>query len=491
MIEAMFSGLVQVFEWPTFGFMLMGIAVGYVVGLLPGLGGLPSLALMLPFTYTMEPIAAIALLLGAQAVFSTTGDVTSVLFGVPGEAASAAVILDGHAMAKKGEAGRALGAALFSSLVGAVFGALVLAASIPIVQPLVLSLGTPELFMLAVLGITFIASVSGRSVIKGIVMGGLGLLLSTVGMDPQQGVLRYTFGQPYLHSGLSLAVIAVGLFAIPELLELGVRRSSIAKPGFGKTSGALEGIKDTLRHWGLVLRCSAIGALIGILPGLGSGVGQWVAYGHAVQSSPNKERFGTGAVEGILGPGAANNSTTGGSLLLTISFGVPGGSHMALLLGAFLILGLVPGRDMLSTHLDLTFSMVWVIVIANIITVGLSLLFIDQLARITFVKSTLLIPFILLLIYLGGFATHNMIADLVAVVVFGILGTLMVWLDWPRPPLILGLVLGDLAERYFHICIARYGWTWLLRPGVIIIIILIIVALLYPLWHRRWGPAST
>ncbi|MBI2229104.1 MAG: tripartite tricarboxylate transporter permease, partial [Deltaproteobacteria bacterium] len=332
----------------TFFFMMVGMFIGFAVGILPGLGGATTLALMLPFIYNMEPVTAFAFLLGSNAVTATTGDITSVLFGVPGEGITAATIVDGHPMAKNGEAGRALGAALMSSLVGAVFGAFMLALAIPIVSPLVLSIGSAEFFMLALMGITFVASLSGENVPKGLVAGGFGLVLAMIGLDPIESVPRFTLerllGEDnalFLWDGVALVSVTVGLFAIPEIIDLAVKGSSIAGNGQpSKLGGVMEGVKDTFRHWKLVLRCSGLGAYIGLIPGMGGGPAQWLAYAHAVQSSPDKERFGKGAVEGVLGPGAANNSKEGGSLIPTLAFGVPGSLSMAILLGAFIIQGI-------------------------------------------------------------------------------------------------------------------------------------------------------
>jgi putative tricarboxylic transport membrane protein len=474
----------------TFLFMMIGMAVGFAVGILPGLGGATTLALMLPFIYNMDPTTAFAFLLGSNAVTATTGDITSVLFGVPGEGITAATIVDGHPMAKNGEAGRALGAALMSSLVGAIFGAFMLALAIPIVSPLVLSIGSAEFFMLALLGITFVASLSGENIPKGLVAGGLGLVLAMIGLDPIESVPRFTLegllgenNSLFLWDGVALVSVTVGLFAIPEIIDLAVKGSSIAgdtQPG--KLGGVMEGIKDTFRHWKLVLRCSGLGAYIGLIPGMGGGPAQWLAYAHAVQSTPDKERFGKGAVEGVLGPGAANNSKEGGSLIPTLAFGVPGSLSMAILLGAFIIQGIVPGPDLLNPakHLTLTFSFVWIIVITNIITVGICLLFLNQLAKVTFVKGTYLIPFLLLLIYLGGFAVKNSFGDMFLVLLFGALGWLMVKFDWQRPPLLLGLVLGGIAENNLFIASRIYGWSWLLHPGVLVITAIILIGNFYP-----------
>jgi putative tricarboxylic transport membrane protein len=485
MIAALFSGLIQVFNWSTFSLMMVGIAVGFVVGILPGLGGPTAMALMLPFVFKMNAVEAFAFLLGMTAVTATTGDITSVLFGVPGEPTTASTIVDGHTMARNGEAGRALGAVLTSSLVGAVFAGIALGAAIPIIRPLVLSFGSPEFFMLAILGISFVAALSGEDALKGIISGGIGLMLATIGLDPISGIQRYTFGQLFLWDGIGLVPITIGFYAIPETIELAVLGTSIAKQEVGQLGGVMQGIKDTFRHWWLVIRCSALGTFIAIIPGMGAATTQWLAYAHAVQSSPNKERFGKGAVEGVLGPGAANNSTLGGSLITTIAFGVPASVVMAILLGAFIIQGIVPGPDMLlpppKGKLDLTFSFVWVIIISNFITVAICFLFLKQLAKVTQVRGGIIIPLILVLIYLGAFAEKNAFEDMIVVLFFGALGWILEKLEWPRPPVLLGLVLGPLAENRLFLSTDNYGLAWTHRPGVIVIFALTLFGILYPM----------
>jgi TctA family transporter len=493
MFDAFIQGLFAVFAGQTFLMMLLGIFLGFWVGLLPGLGGSTTLALMLPFIYTMSPVEAFAFLLGMHSVVSTTGDITSVLFGVPGEGTTAATILDGHAMAKKGEAGRALGAALMSSLIGAIVGAFALALSIPVVRPLVLTFGAPEIFMLAIVGIAFISSLAGhggRGLLRGILAGLLGLLLALVGEDPQAGIQRFTFGQLYLWGGLDLVPVLVGFFAIPELIDLAVRGSSIAQdlPEGKLGKGVWVGVRDTFRHFGLTIRCSLIGTFIGIMPGLGGGVAQWIAYGHATQSARNeKERggFGKGDIRGVLGPGAANNSKEGGSLIPTIAFGVPGSSAMAILLGAFFLQGIAPGPDMLDKYLVVTFSMVWTMVIANIVTVVVSLIFLNQLAKLTLVRGSILIPFILLLAFMGSYTSNNHYGDLLVMLAFGLLGYVMILCGWPRGPLVLGFVLAKIAENNFYISTIRYGAGWLTRPVVLVLLILTVIVLLYPLLRFR------
>ncbi len=488
MFDAFIDGLFLVLQWKAFSLMLVGMGLGFCVGLLPGIGGAATLALMLPFVFKMQPAEAFAFLLGMHSVAATTGDITSVLFGVPGEAISAATVVDGYPMAKRGEAGRALGAALMSSLMGAVIGAVALALAIPVVRPLVLTFGSPELFMLSLIGISCITSLSGSSArgqIKGFAMGLFGLLISTIGQDRQSGSLRFDMGLMYLWDGLDFVPVLVGIFAIPEIIDLAVRGTSIAgdRAPENLSRGVLEGVKDTFRHFWLVFRCSVIGVFVGILPGAGGGVAQWMAYAHAVQSAKNpkeREGFGKGDVRGVLGPGAANNSKEGGELIPTVAFGVPGSGAMAILLSGFLIMGIMPGPDMLTKHLTITFSMVWTLAIANIITVLLCLVVLDQLAKLTYVRGGLIIPFILLLVFVGSYTANGQIADLMVTLIFGLLSYFMVLFGWPRPPFVLGFVLGKVIETYLFISMNRYGFSWLLHPIVMLLMVVLIMVVAYP-----------
>ncbi len=480
MLEAFITGLLQVFDQTTFLLMVIGIFLGFIVGILPGIGSPGAVALMLPFIFEMDPVQAFAFLLGMYAVTGTTGDITSILFGVPGEVVSTATIIDGHPMAKKGEAGRALGAALMSSLVGAIVGAFSLAAAIPIVTPLVLSFKSPEFFSLAILGICFLAALSGDNKLKGVLAGGLGLVLSTVGLDYQENIERYTFGLVHLWEGVGLIAAAVGLFAVPEIVELWVKGSAIAEAKVGKLGGVWQGVKDTFVHIGITVRCSMIGTFFGLVPGVSAALSQWVSYAHAVQSTRDKSGFGKGDVRGVLGPGAANNSGIGAAMIPTVAFGVPGSATTAILLGAFIIQGLQPGPKMLTEHLALTFSFVWLIVISNIITVALCLLFLNHLAKITQVRGSLLIPSLFMLIFLAGFANTGSYFAMATTLVFGVMGVIMVNHGWPRPPLVLGLVLGSLVERNLFISYEIYGLWFLTRPIVMVTFGVALVVIFLP-----------
>ncbi len=490
MLTDAFNGLMQVFQPVPLMLMLLGVAIGFVVGILPGLGGAVTLALMLPFTYDMQPVEAFAFLLGMWVVTSTTGDITSVLFGVPGEATSAATVLDGHPMTKRGEAGRALGAVLLSSALGAVFGAVVLALSIPVLRPVVLALGPPEFFALTVLGLTFVVALSGQQLLKGFVMACFGLLVALVGLDPQEGVPRYAFDLLYLWDGIGIVPLVVGLFGGAEVLQIMLSRRSIARAdadvhsGAAALSGVGQGVRDVFRHWALVIRSSAIGTGVGIVPGLGGTVAQFMAYGAARQSSKNPEMFGKGSVEGVIAAGAVNNAKDSGSLIPTIGFGIPGGAGSAVLLSAFLIVGLNPGEEMLTTSLDVTFSMIWVTVLANAIAVAAAFLLLKPLTRITFVSGPLLVPFLLLLLALGAYTANNSFADVLVMIGAAAVGVICIRYDWPRVPFLLAVVLGSLAERYLFLSHSLFGWTWLTRPIVLAIGAATLLAVLAPVIRR-------
>lgn len=470
-------------------YLLVGVLLGCFVGILPGLGGATTIALLIPFILPLESQEAIALLIGVAAITATTGDVTSILFGIPGEATSAATVVDGHPMAQRGEAGRAIGAALGSSLVGSIFGGLVLAASIPIAGPLLRSFGSPELFMAAVLGVSFVVPVSGGSRVKGLIVGGLGLSLAMVGLDPGGATPRFTGGTLFLWDGIGLIPTALGLFAIPEIVRMAAPSRSLAQVPTLRNSGSMfSGLASVFSHWPLVLRCSAIGAGVGLLPGMGASVSQWVAYAHAARSSTPTRQFGTGAIEGVLGPASANNATLGGALVPTLALGVPASLSSAMLLSALIIKGLPPGPNMLlpesqGGHLGLVISLVWLMVIGNVIAVGLCLFAARPLLRITRVPGRLLVPFILVLTLLGAFAEKNAVGDLLVTAAMGGLGLTLVRFGWPRIPLMLGVILGPLAESRFFLSMDAYGTAWLLRPGVLVFGIVMLGSFLIP--HRR------
>lgn len=491
MLDVIGSALSQVLMPQTLALMMLGIGIGFVVGILPGLGGAVTLALMLPFTFGMEPVQGFAFLLGMWVVTSTAGDITSVLFGIPGEATSAAAVLDGYPLTRKGQGGRALGAVLMSSAMGAIAGAIVLGLSITLIRPVVLALGPPEFFALTILGLTFVITLSGKNMLKGFIMMALGLLVALVGIDPQVGVPRFAFGQIYLWDGIDLIPVVVGLFGGAEVLQIMLSKSSIAS-GVGaasqKLTGTWTGMMDAFRHWWVVLRAAAIGVLVGMLPGLGGSVAQWVAYGQAQQSSKHPERFGKGAIDGLVAAGATNNAKDAGSLIPTIAFGIPGGAATAVLLGGFMILGLNPGQEMLTSHLDVTFSMVWITILSNLIAVALAVIFIRPLTQLTRIQGPVLIPVLILLLIVGAYTSSSRLEDIVVMLAAAAVGVACLRWDWPRVPFLLAVVLGSFAETYLNLSTSIFGTDWLTRPGVLLLGVVVVGSVVYGIIVSRRAP---
>jgi TctA family transporter len=482
MLDAAGSALVTIMDPYRMLLLASGVVLGLVLGILPGIGGLAGTAMLLPFTFNMDPYAAFALLLGLGATTATGDPIPAIMFGVPGGAGSAATVLDGLPMAKRGEAGRALSAAYMSSMLGGIFGAALMGITLPLLRPIMLYIGSPELLAFSVLGLSMVAVLSGNTPLRGLAAAGLGLMLSMIGSDPQTGTLRWTLDSLYLWEGLPLVPVVLGLFALPELADLAITRSSIAaKTAYNIKQGMWQGAKDCFRHWWLVLRCSWIGAGLGAVPGIGGSIIDWLAYGHAIRTEKGAQQtFGTGDVRGVIASESSNNAKEGGALIPTVAFGVPGSAGMAILLGAFLIHGLVPGPDMLSKNLNITYSMVWSIAIANILGAGLCYLFSGQFAKLATLRYTLILPSVLGIIYIGAFQGSRHWGDLYALLFFGLLGWAMKMLKWPRPPLILGIVLGETVERYLFISVERYGVAWFSRPVVIALFAIAILGLLRP-----------
>jgi TctA family transporter len=464
-------------------FLVFGVACGLVIGLIPGIGGLTGFALLVPFTYTMDPYAAFAMLLGMHSVIATSDVIPAVLFGVPGASASQATVLDGLAMTKKGQASRALAACYTSSLFGGLIGACILALILPVVRPLVLSIATPEMLALTIFGVAMVSILSGNAPLKGIVAGCLGILAGMIGTNVQTGEIRWTFDFLYLEDGIPLVPVLLGVFALPELCELIIQRMAIAqKASFTSREGMGQGVRDVFKNWLLVLRCGGIGAFLGMIPGITGAVADWIIYGHAIHTVKGaKETFTTGDVRGVIAPESGNNAREGGMLVPMLAFGVPGGAVQAILLGALMVHGFTAGPDMLTKHLDLTYSMVWSIALANIFGAGACLLLSGVFSKVATLRYTLLLPIIISIVLVGAFQASRSWGDLFVVLAAGIIAFGMKRLKWPRPPLILGLVLGTLMERYMAISFMRYGTDWLARPGVILLLSLALLGFAGPL----------
>jgi TctA family transporter len=483
MFDALFIAVSEISRpWPMF-LMLIGILGSSFFAALPGIGVLLLITIVLPYAITLDPYPAIALLLGMGAVSNTANTFPSVLIAVPGSAGSQATIVDGFPMAQKGEARRAFGAAFIASPLGGIFGAIVLFASLPILRPLVLAFRSPEFLMLVLWGLSAVGVLSGRAPIKGLMAAILGVLVSTVGMDNKTGIERFAFEGEYLVDGISLILVGLGLFAVPEMIALAVRRTSIAETE-GLGSGLVQGMKDVFIHWWLMIRCSLIGVWVGVLPGLGGSVADWFAYAHAVQTEKNPENFGKGDVRGVIAPESSNNAKEGGALIPTIAFGIPGSTSYALMLVAFISVGITPGSAMLTDQLPYTMAMIWVLVIANIIAAALALGAANQFAKLSLMPFYIIVPMTLVLCVTAAYAAHFVWWDIVTFLGFSALGYLMKIFDWPRPPLLVAVVLGGQLEGYLWLSNARYGWEWILEPGVLIIFCLVVLTLVMPIIRR-------
>jgi len=483
MAHMAWHALTLLLEPARLGILIIGVLIGLAIGVLPGLNGIVGMAMLIPFTYNMDQHTAMALLLGMAAVITSSDFITAVLFGVPGHVGAAATVIDGHAMAKNGEAGRAFGAGFASSLAGGLVGAIVLAISIPILRPVLLAIGSPELLAFTLFGLSMVATLSGRAPLKGLTAAGLGLMISMVGSRSESGTLRWTFDTLYLYDGVPLVPATLGLFAMPELCELAVARKRIAGDHASSInmSSQWEGVRDVARHWWLVLRCGILGTGLGAIPGIGSAVIDWIAYGYAQRTEKNPETFGTGDVRGVIAPESSNNAKEGGHLVPTIAFGVPAGASMAILLGAFLMHGLTPGPEMLTKHLDVTYTIVWSLTLAHVMGALICLSGSRWLAKVSTVRPEILLPVVIALVFVAAYEGSHDWGDLYVLFGFGVVGWIMKRLGWPRPPMVLGIVVGGIFERYLYISTSLYGIGWLQRPVVIGILCLVAWALFKPL----------
>jgi putative tricarboxylic transport membrane protein len=468
------------------GVLMAGVLAGTIIGILPGLGGIASVALLLPFIYTLDVHTAMILLIGSLAVVHTADTITSVLIGTPGGAATAVTVLDGYPLAKQGQAARALSAAFLSSMIGGLIGTVFLTLSLPIARPLVLFFGSPELLMLCVLGLSFAGFLTGGAPLKGGLAACLGLLIGSVGSAPADAVDRYTFGQLYLIDGIPLVGVALGIFGIAEVVDLLVKGGRIAER-VDVGSGWMQGARDVLQHWAIVVRGSLIGVWAGILPGIGATAGSWMAYGHVVAMAPDRDKFGKGDIRGVIGPESANNSVDAGDLIPTLLFSVPGGAPAAILLGALFFYGIQPGPRMVQENLDLIFTIIWSFALANAIGAALCFLLSPALARLTWISFAQLAPAILVTIYFGAFQSSQHFGDLFVLLSLGLLGWLMKQLGWPRAPFLVGYVLTKPTEQYLWLSISRYDFEWLSRPGVIVMGLLLLASIVWIVRRKPGG----
>jgi putative tricarboxylic transport membrane protein len=488
-LQSIASGFSSLMDLNTFWMLLAGTLLGTIVGAIPGLGGAVLMTLLLPFIYGMSIIPAITLLLAAHTGIYFSGSITAILFNTPGAPESAATTFDGYAMTKQGKAARALGISATATTLGGWVGVVILIALVPVMQKMITWFQPSEFLTLAILAIVLIGQMRSGSLTKGLLSGLFGLMISFIGYDPITGIERFSFHLTSLYNGFNITSVALGLFAMSEMFELySVKKSLFDSKTLGlKNPGSqlLEGIKDVLSKPFLVLRASVLGTLLGIVPGIGGLAANFISYGQAVKTSKHPEKFGTGTPEGIIAPEASSIAKEAGNLVPTIALGVPGGVGMAVLMSGFTILGIVPGKDMLTNHMDAVYAMAFVIAAGSLLASLLGLAMTPGLARIVMLPGFVLVPYIFALGYLGAYASSTDLLQVFAVVGFGLIGFVMKRYQYSMPAAMIGFILGTVAEKNLYLTEQVQGWTMLQRPLTDLMLLVILVLLIGPYVKRR------
>ncbi|MFC1971631.1 tripartite tricarboxylate transporter permease [Chloroflexota bacterium] len=481
MLEAFYQALATIAQPIVFLAILLASIGGVILGIIPGLQGGIGMVLVLPFMFGADPMIFLPVMATFTAVGATGGSITAILLGIPGTSSNVATTLDGFPMTRKGEGARAVGAGLTSSMLGGAVAVVFAFAMIPLVIPLIMRFRSPEMFFTIVVGLAFLAIIAKGSTMKGVISACLGLLISTIGYQLKTGLPRFTFGNLYLYNGVEMIVIVLGIFALPILIGLIVTGKTIApldRKTLGRYKDLFGGVRDVFHHWWLWFRCSAIGYVIGVIPGVGGETAIWVTYGHAKQSSKEPEKFGTGCVEGVIAPESANNSKDGGAMLTTLAFGIPGSGIMVLMLAAFLISGIQPGPNMLIEHTSLSFTLLLTIAIANIIAGVVCFFGIPYLTKLTRISPVYLFSFILPIIFIGIYTYNEAVLDILVLLFIAALGVLLGKFGYSMPVLVLGFILGGLAEYYFWHALDLHGPLFFMTP-ISLVMIFIVIFFLY------------
>ena len=479
MIEAILQAL-SVFVSPiTWFLMLVMMFFGLLIGILPGINIMAGVALILPFVLMLNNVPLACVLLRCMGgAGGLAGSVTAIMINVPGESSSVATLLDGYPMTKKGEGPRAIGAAAWAQLSAHWIAVLFAILIIPLVIVIVKACGSAEQWAMVLVGVTFVGVLGQRgSPLKGLMSGMLGFLLGFIGYQFNCGIPRFNFGSGFLYNGFTFVTIILALFATPGLIEMAVTGGIVAKDvqmprGRAMWGQVWQGCLDVFRHFRLWVICVISGFIVGILPALGSSTAIWFGYGQAAKFSKHPELFGTGIVEGVIGPEACKGACGPGDLLTTVAFGIPGSTIMVILLGAFVMLGITPGPGMLIEHLDLVMLLYLVPVIAGIIGTIIVFSLLRPMMKIVELKAAYLIAVIWIFIVLGVFANNTEMLELVVLAVFSVLGYFMRKYGYSLPCLSLSFVLSKIFERSFFTSIAAYGPAFLLRPIVLGLLIL-------------------
>ena len=460
---------------------------GILVGALPGLNATNGVALLLPFTITMEPIAAIAVLTTIYCAATFAGAITAILINTPGTSASATTCLDGYPLAQRGEAGRALGMAAVSSTIGGIISVLCLMAAAPLLAGAAYKFAPPEYFALTVFGLSMLASIGEESSIKSIMSGAFGVLLATVGIDLLTTVERFTFGMNELTEGIGFVPVMIGVFGIAELLtqagQLGIVRERITLRAIQLPSKA-----DYQKTWKAILRSSGIGTFIGILPAEGATIASMIGYNEAKRWSKTPEEFGKGSIEGIAGSEAANNSATGGAMVPTLALGIPGSPTAAVILAGLMVHGLRPGPTMFTEQSTFVFAIFWSMLLVNVLFFFVGLYGARIFARATLIPLTILWPMVFLFSMVGAYALDQSIIDVWIALIFGVIGYLMKRYGFSVVSLAIGLILGGMLEKRLGqsmVMLDEQWWLIVTRPLSLLFLVLTVLALAGPFLLRK------
>ena len=464
---------------------LLGTVVGIVIGALPGFTSTMGVALFIPFSYSMPPATGMIFLVSIYCSSTYGGSISAILINTPGTPSAVITTIDGYEMTKNGEGGRALAMAVFSSLVGGLFSAFALLLIAPPLARLVLLFGPVEIFYLALFGLSIIVGFSKGSLVKGLISGVVGLLLATVGVDMISGVYRYTFDNVSLFEGMPSVPLVIGLFSACQVFALGEqKRASIVHEIAQFSDSAFPRWADIRDNWFNMLRSSLIGTIVGIIPAAGMSIACAIAYNEAKRASKHPEKFGHGSVEGVIASEAANNGVTGGSLVPLLTLGVPGNTVSAVFLGGLLIHGLRPGVQLFTKYADISYTLLLGLFVANVMMFVVGLFAAREVAKITRVSTDILAPIIMVLCVMGSYAIRNNLFDTGLMLTFGIVGWFLRRNDFPIMPLVLGIILGPIADRELLRIAQLYGdniWQIFQRPITLFLFVLSVLSVATPL----------
>lgn len=484
-LDAFIQAAELVLTWEVLLWLVLGILVGIIFGALPGIGPAIGIAVSLPLTLPLPREPALILLLGIYSGGMYGGSIAAILINTPGTPAAAATTFDGYPMSRKGKAVEALSTAASASAFGGFLTTVILLLITPLLITLVLAFGTPEYFLLALFGLALITVISRGSIVKGIIAGSFGLLLSTIGTSSLRAQPRYTLGSPLLYDGVSFVVVLIGVFAISEIIKLAEEEGTIVREDFDLESGnRFIGITETLSNKFMFIKSAVLGMGIGSIPGAGATISTFIAYSEALRTSEQSESFGEGITEGVIASEAANNGTVAGSIVPTVAFGIPGSATTAVFLGGLLMHGVRPGPELFTTQIHLVYSLFLSLFLGNIVILLFGLLFVTKLEYITRLDVKYIIPSITVLATLGSFALRQNWLDVFVLYAFGVIGYYMQRYNYSVIALVLGVVLGSLAEENLYRSLQISGGSvdiFFTKPLSLLILLATVAVIILPL----------